>query len=96
MLIRSMSPRVIITDEIGNEGDREAIQRVLNAGIKIITSAHGYNISELKSRQEVLKLLNEKVFERLMVLDNSKGPGTVAEVVDGTTMQLIEGGRYGI
>lgn len=90
MMIRSMSPRVIITDEIGNEGDREAIQRVLNAGIKIITSAHGYNISELKSRREVLSLLEEKVFDRLIVLGNSKGPGTLVEVIDGATMRLLE------
>ena len=46
MMIRSMSPRVIITDEIGNEGDREAVHNVLNAGVRIITTAHGYNISE--------------------------------------------------
>lgn len=90
MLIRAMSPRVIITDEIGNEGDREAIHRVLNAGVKIITSAHGYNISELKSRREVLSLLQEKVFDRLIVLGNARGPGTLVEVVDGISMKLLE------
>ena len=97
MMIRSMSPRVIITDEIGNEGDREAIMGVLNAGVKIIASAHGYNISELKSRREVLRLMEDKVFERYLVLDSSRGPGTLAEVVDGTTMKSLMGvGTYGV
>lgn len=87
MMIRSMSPDVIITDEIGCEGDRDAVLGVLNAGVKIITSAHGYNVSELKSRREVLKLLEDKVFERYIVLGNSSGPGTIIEIVDGKTMK---------
>lgn len=89
MLLRSMSPHVIVTDEIGNKGDKEAVRQVINAGVKIITTAHGFNISEMKTRQEILELIEEKVFERLLVLSNSKGPGTLEEVVDGTTMQMI-------
>ncbi|NJD03561.1 MAG: stage III sporulation protein AA [Ruminiclostridium sp.] len=91
MMIRSMSPDVIITDEIGCEGDSEAVLGALNAGVKIITSAHGYNVSELKSRREVLKLLEDKVFERYIVLGNSRGPGTLVEVIDGTTMKTAAG-----
>lgn len=94
MMIRSMSPDVIITDEIGCEGDRDAVLGALNAGVKIITTAHGYNISELKSRREVLKLLEDNVFERYIVLGNSKGPGTLVEVVDGTTMKTVAGEGY--
>ena len=89
MMIRSMSPKVIITDKIGNDGDREAVHSVLNAGVRIITTAHGYNISELKSRREVLMLMEDKVFERYIVLDDSEGPGTLSEVVDGTDMKVI-------
>lgn len=89
MMIRSMSPRVIITDEIGNQGDKEAVIKVLNAGTKIITTAHGYNISELKSRQEVISLIEDKVFERYIVLSNSDGPGTIEEIVDGLTMKVM-------
>lgn len=92
MMIRSMSPKVIITDEIGNEGDREAVHNVLNAGVRIITTAHGYNISELKSRREVLMLMEDKVFERYIVLNDAKGPGTLSEVMDGTDMRIIAGG----
>lgn len=97
MLVRSMSPKVIITDEIGNEGDREAVHGVLNAGVKIIASAHGYNISDLKSRREVLKMLEEKIFERYIVLGNAKGPGTLVEVIDGSNMKPLTGaGMYAV
>jgi stage III sporulation protein AA len=83
IVLRSMSPQVIITDEIGCSGDSDAVMKVINAGVKIITSAHGYNITELKSRKEVLNLLVQGVFEKIIVLDNSEGPGTIKEIIDG-------------
>lgn len=89
MMIRSMSPQVIITDEIGGQGDKESIMSVINAGVKIIATAHGYNLTELKSRREVIGLMEEKVFERFIVLNNSKGPGTLAEVIDGLTYNVL-------
>ena len=89
MMIRSMSPQVIITDEIGGQGDKESIMSVINAGVKIIATAHGYNLTELKSRREVIGLMEEKVFERFLVLNNSKGPGTLAEVIDGLTYNVL-------
>lgn len=89
MMIRSMSPQVIITDEIGGHGDKESIKSVINAGVKIIATAHGYNLTELKSRREVIGLMEEKVFERFLVLNNSKGPGTLAEVIDGLTYNVL-------
>jgi len=66
MMLRSMSPDVIVTDEIGNKGDKDALIQVLNAGVKVISTAHGYNISELKSRKEVLSLIEEKMFEGIL------------------------------
>ena len=89
MMIRSMSPQVIITDEIGNQGDKDAVIRILNAGVKIITTAHGFNISELKTRKEVISLIEEKIFERYIVLSNAEGPGTVEEVIDGMSMNIL-------
>ncbi len=82
MLLRSMSPGIIITDEIGTHGDREAVLKVLNSGIKIIASAHGYNITELKMRDELLSLIKSSAFERYIVLSSRSGPGTLEEVVD--------------
>lgn len=82
MLLRSMSPDIIITDEIGTHGDKAAIMKVLNSGVKIIASAHGYNISELKMREELLALLKSNTFERYIVLSPIDGPGTLEEVFD--------------
>ncbi|NSW91344.1 MAG: stage III sporulation protein AA [Firmicutes bacterium] len=89
MMVRSMSPQVIVTDEIGDQGDKDSIVTILNAGVKIVATAHGFNISELKSRREVLSLIEEKIFERYIVLSNANGPGTIEEIIDGTSMDLI-------
>ncbi|HPT92076.1 MAG TPA: stage III sporulation protein AA [Acetivibrio sp.] len=93
MMLRSMSPDVIVTDEIGSNGDRDAIMQVVNAGVKIITTAHGYNISQLKTRKEVLSLMQEKIFERYIVLSSRKGPGTVEEIIDGETLNVLYKGE---
>lgn len=82
MLLRSMSPNIIVTDEIGTRGDKAAIMTVLNSGVKIIASAHGYNISELKMREEILAMIKANTFERYIVLSSSNGPGTLEEVFD--------------
>ena len=89
IMLRSMSPDVIVTDEIGGSGDKDSILQVLNAGVKIISTAHGYNISQLKTKKEVLSLIEEKVFERFIVLSAANGPGTLEEVVDGRNMNVI-------
>ena len=89
MGLRALSPVVIATDEIGNEGDKDAITRVLNAGVKILTTAHGYSISELKARKEVMELIEEKVFERYVVLSSREGPGTVEEIIEGENFKNI-------
>lgn len=60
MMVRSMSPQVIVTDEIGGEGDKDAIVSILNAGVKIIATAHGFNISELKAGEKFWALLKIK------------------------------------
>jgi len=43
----------------------------------------------MKSRREVLRLIEDKVFERYVVLGNANGPGTLVEVMDGTEMKSI-------
>lgn len=82
MLLRSMSPQVIVVDEIGREEDVFAIEEVINGGISLIATAHGANIDELKKRPSMNQLLAKNVFERLIVLGKSLGVGTLEQVID--------------
>jgi stage III sporulation protein AA len=69
MMIRSMSPEVIIVDEIGRIEDAEAIQEALHAGISVIASAHGRDLSELSRRPAFQALAGQALFERYILLE---------------------------
>ena len=47
MLIRSMSPKVIVADEIGKEDEIDAINYAICSGIKGIFTAHGSSLEEV-------------------------------------------------
>lgn len=79
MLIRSMSPDVIVTDEIGKEKDAESIELCQNSGVKLITSIHGSNKEELLS-SKIAPLILRRVFDNIIYLSKEKGPGTIKEI----------------
>lgn len=69
MLVRSMSPKVIVADEIGNEQDIDAINYAICSGCKGIFTAHGYNFEDININFTLKRLINIRVFERLIFLD---------------------------
>lgn len=83
MLIRSMSPNVIVTDEVGKPDDVEAIEDALNAGITVITTAHSSGLEDAKRRPILESILQKGIFQRILVLGNSLGTGTLEKVYDG-------------
>ena len=89
MAIRSMSPDIIAVDEIGGRKDVEAIHEALRAGIKLIATIHGYSIEELKEKRSMEELFKERIFERFIILDRSKGVGTIRKIIDGHTFKDI-------
>ena len=81
MAVRSLSPQVIIADEIGRTEDAEAIQECINAGVSVISSVHAGNMQELSRRPVMKNLLEQKLFQRGIVLSRRQGPGTVEEII---------------
>lgn len=69
MLIRSMAPQVIVADEIGSNNDVEAINYAVCCGIKGIFTAHGNSLNDLKLNPAISKLIDTKIFERLIFLN---------------------------
>ena len=89
LLIRSMSPHVIATDELGDEKDINAIHEAIKAGVKVIATVHGEGIDDLNSKPNLKEIIKEKIFERIFILDNSKGVGTIKQVLDGYTYRSV-------
>jgi stage III sporulation protein AA len=82
MLIRSMSPQVLIVDEIGRKEDGEAILEALHAGVQMIFTAHGNSLEDAMKRPVMLPLSGLHLFQRYVILSRDKGPGTVRYIFD--------------
>lgn len=70
MLIRSMSPKVIVADEIGKEEEISTINYAVCSGIKGIFTAHGASLEEISINPNLKTLLNLHVFERIIFLND--------------------------
>ena len=82
MAIRSLSPEVIICDEIGSEEDIRALFFAYNSGITIITTVHGYDINDVINRNSFSKLIENKIIKKIIVLSKRCGIGTIERVYD--------------
>ena len=89
MMIRSMSPEIIATDEIGRLEDANAITDAVNAGVKVITTIHGSSIEDFLNKQS-LNRIHKEIFERYVVLRRKNGAGTLETVLDGKFNILFE------
>lgn len=82
MLIRSMSPDVLIADEIGRSEDAISVLEAVNAGINLIITAHGYSLEDIVKRPTIKKILNLHVFNRFIVLKRNSRDGFSFSVSD--------------
>ena len=80
MLIRSMAPKVISADEIGNNDEIEPINYAICSGIKGIFTAHGASLEEISINLTLKTLLNLHVFERIVFLEDKKRKGEIVNV----------------
>ncbi|MCL6636169.1 MAG: hypothetical protein K6T29_10490, partial [Peptococcaceae bacterium] len=90
MVLRSMSPRVIAADEIGRREDVDALEEVLNAGVKILTTVHGSSLAELAERPALNRMISQKMIERFVILGRSRGVGTVEAIIDGKSLRPLD------
>lgn len=81
MAIRALSPQVVITDEIGREGDAEAVMECIHAGVTIISTAHAGNLEELRQRPILRRLMADGVFQLIIILSHRHGPGNIEQVI---------------
>lgn len=80
MIIRSMSPKVIVADEIGNKDEVEPIMQAVCSGIKGIFTAHGATLEDIKLNPTIKELADNGVFERIIFLTDKKEKGEIEKV----------------
>ncbi|AVP56132.1 stage III sporulation protein AA [Clostridium tetani] len=89
MAIRSMSPDVIVCDEIGSTEDIESIIKAMNSGVKLITTVHGYDVKDIYEREVFKGAIENKVFQKAIVLSSRKGVGTVEYIYSFEEKNII-------
>ncbi len=89
MLIRSMSPDVLIVDEIGRKEDVLAVQEALHAGVKVMTTAHGYSLEEIEKRPSLKPLFEMNAFERCIELTRTHKPGVIRRIRNQDKKDLV-------
>ena len=72
--LRTLSPQLIICDEIGSREDGEAIRESVGAGVPFIVSAHGDSAAELCKRPNLSSLFDMGAFTYAVGLSRSSGP----------------------
>ena len=82
MLLRSMSPDIIAVDEIGSIEDVYAIENAINSGVKVLATIHGKDIEEVYKKVSIKSLIENKCFEKMVLLSRKKGPGTIEKIVN--------------
>ena len=64
--VRTMSPDIIISDEIGTKEDVEAINYGVLSGVCGIFTAHGNTIMDIKSNENLKQLYEQKLFSKII------------------------------
>ena len=78
--VRSLSPQVILCDEVGTNDECEAIMQGLNSGVSFVVTIHSGSKQELVSKPQFKKLADSGVFKYAIILDGADKPCSVNEV----------------
>ncbi len=79
--VRSLSPDVIICDEIGDESDVCSFAQCLRLGVPIISTVHAKDLNDIVSRKTVLEIIKTGGVKRIIFLEGPEKAGKVKETV---------------
>ena len=72
MLLQTMGPSCIAVDEITAQEDTFALLQAANCGVRLLATAHGASISDFRQRSIYRPLIENGVFDILLVLRKDK------------------------
>ena len=79
--VRTLSPDIVVLDEIGSDEEATAMLSAINTGVDFIATAHGSSLDEVLRRPNIKKLVNAGAFEKAVVLYGKEKPCTVKEMI---------------
>ncbi len=75
MALRSMSPKVIVVDEIGTDDDTKALIKTFNSGVNIVATCHADSVEQFRQKRAFHRIIEEQLFEVYVVLRNKEVSG---------------------
>lgn len=78
--VRTLSPDIIICDELGGREEIAAMIQGLNAGVHVITTIHASSVSEVYRKPQGKQLIETGAFQSIVVLNNQGRIGNIGEI----------------
>ena len=94
LAVRTLSPQVIICDEIGSEAEAEQLIECMHSGVHIVASAHAATLQELLRRPHIRRLIYEGAFEQVVLLEGGEMPGKIQSIERAGDLYAQSGGAY--
>ena len=81
LALRTLSPQVMVVDELGSEEEVRAMLGVLNAGVPVVASCHAASFEQLVRRPQFQMLRQARAVSRVVVLEQDS-LGKIGEIVN--------------
>ena len=85
LALRTMSPDVVATDEVGSCEDFSALSEIVRCGVRVMATMHGFDLADVQKRSGA-----KDVFERFVVLGNDRKVGTISKILDSNNNNIWE------
>jgi stage III sporulation protein AA len=92
--IRSLAPDLIVTDELNENDDINAVMYAVNCGVKVLASVHSDSIESFQNKEAFQKLIDMKIFNRYVVLSKREGPGTFEGIYNENFSRINSWSRF--
>lgn len=81
MALRTLSPQVILLDELGGTGESAAVERGFFSGVDFIASIHASGFEDARRRPQVSYLLQHGIIKYFVLLRGKRTPGEIQEMM---------------
>ncbi len=79
--LRTLSPQVLVCDEIGTDAETEKMLEAMNAGVPVLATAHARDEEELFSRPQIRRLKDAGALSKIVLLKGARSPGRIRKVI---------------
>lgn len=90
MVLRTMSPQIIVVDELGKEAEFQMLEQMRYSGVKVLGTMHAGSLQELFHNQMVKECISNGTIERFVELVRLPNGNRAFRIYDGQGSLLWE------